>query len=574
MAAPDLPLLVGMLGILKAGRGFVPLDPGLPAERLERMIADCGLTVLVTDRTSLDRCPAVAHVVCPDDLDRALEPLSPATAGTGDGTAYVIFTSGSTGVPKGVPITHENLVPLLLWSREVFDFGEHTRVLQSLSYAFDFGVFEILTTLLFGGTLVLRGEAERSDIEGYLREVRSHGINTLHTTPSFFRAVAAAAGERLPLQVLHLGGEALGEGLVAEAFAVTGPECRLFNGYGPTEAAVNCTLYEVGRAADWRPRGLVSIPIGHPSAENRLYVLDRRLQPAPAGVAGELLVGGPALSRGYLGRPDLTAARFLPDPFGEPGGRLYRTGDLVRFHPDGAIEFLGRFDHQVKIRGYRIELEEIEAALSTLEGVREAVVVVREGSLVAYVAGDAAAETLRQSLRDRLPDYMVPAVFVTLAALPLTSNGKVDRKALPAPDRTAGADWVAPRTPLEKLLAGLWEELLGRERVGARDDFFELGGHSLLATRMLARVRAALGVSLPVRRVFEAPTIEALAADLERSGGVGRRSHHPATAAPAGRGGLPPLLLPGAPLVPRPSGAGHGHFQYTQPGGAHRRSSM
>ncbi len=542
MVEPDHGLLVGMLGILKAGKGFVPLDRESPAERLERMVADSGLAILATDRRNLARAEeiarrsAVVHVICLDDLDDDepdREPLTAAGA-AGEGTAYVIFTSGSTGVPKGVPITHENLVPLLLWSREMFGFGEHTRVLQSLSYTFDFGVFEILTTVLFGGTLVLRGGAERSDVEDYLQDFRRHAINTLHTTPSFFRALARAAadaGERLDsLEVLHLGGEALGERLVEEAFAVTGEGCRLFNGYGPTEATVNCALFEVGRAADWRPRGLASVPIGHPSAANRLYVLDRRMQPVPVGSPGELFVGGVGLSRGYLNRPDLTAARFVPDPFEGSGGRLYRTGDLVRFQGDGAIEFLGRVDNQVKVRGYRIELEEIEAALATHPEVGSCAVVAwrpagGEARLVAYLAArhprlpDTAE--LRSFLGRTLPPYMVPAAFIILPELPLSSSGKVDRRALPAPaDAQPAVPYAAPRTPLEAALAGIWSRHLGVERVGIHDDFFELGGHSLLGTRIIAQIRKELGVEVALRTFFESPTVAELAAAVEGAGRV------------------------------------------------------
>jgi amino acid adenylation domain-containing protein len=536
MAAPDHPLLVGMLGILKAGKGFVPLDPDLPAGRLERMAADCGLAVLAADRRHLARaeevarlCPAVEHVICLDGEEAAREPPA-AVEGAGEGIAYVIFTSGSTGVPKGVPVTHQNLVPLLLWSREVFGFGEHTRVLQSLSYAFDFGVFEILTTLLFGGTLVLRGGAERGDIEGFLEQVRRHRINTLHTTPSFFRAVAisaAAAGERLDqLEVLHLGGEVLSEGLAAEAFVLGGAQCRLFNGYGPTEASVNCALYELGLAAEWRPRGTASVPIGRPSAANRLHALDRWMQPMPVGGPGELFVGGPGLSRGYLGRPDLTAARFVPSPFGKPGGRLYRTGDLVRFHGDGALEFLGRADNQVKIRGYRIELEEIEAALAAHPEVGACAVVawsppVGEARLVAYVAArrpEARLDTaeLRRLLGRTLPGYMVPTAFSILPELPLSTSGKVDRRALPPPSEAPPAvSYVAPRTPLEEALAGIWGRSLGVEKVGIHDDFFELGGHSLLGTRIIAQIRKELGVEVALRTLFESATIAGFAAAVE-----------------------------------------------------------
>jgi amino acid adenylation domain-containing protein len=552
MVEPDRPLLVGILGILKAGKGFVPLDPESPAERLERMVADSGLAILATDRRHLARAEevarrsAAARVICLDGDEPDLEPLT-AAGGAGDGTAYVIFTSGSTGVPKGVPITHENLMPLLLWSREIFGFGEHTRTLQSLSYAFDFGVFEILTTLLFGGTLVLRGGAERSDVDGYLQRLRRHAINTVHTTPSFFRAVAAAAvaaGERLDgLEVLHLGGEALGEGLVEEAFAVVGERCRLFNGYGPTEAAVNCALFEVSRAADWRPRGLASIPIGRPSATHRLYVLDRWMQPVPVGMPGELFVGGMCLSRGYLNRPDLTAARFVPDPFHDrtdptdwtdrsdaSGGRLYRTGDLVRFHRDGALEFLGRVDNQVKVRGYRIELEEVEAALAAHPAVGSCAVIAwrpegGEARLVAYVAArrqPVEAAELRRFLGRTLPPYMVPASFTFLPELPLNASGKVDRRALPPPAEapTDSRPYVAPRTPLEAALAAIWSRQLGVEKVGIHDDFFELGGHSLLGTRVVAQIRKELGVEVALRALFESATIAGLAAAVEGAGRV------------------------------------------------------
>jgi amino acid adenylation domain-containing protein len=577
---PSLDLVIGLIAVLKSGGAYVPLDSNQPRERLDWMLQDSSVAVVATRMRLAGEFAGYAGALVRLDEDwgeidrQSEEPLC--RGPEPDNLAYVIYTSGSTGVPKGVPITHENLVPLLLWSREVFGFGAHTRALQSLSSAFDFGVFEVLTTVLWGGTLFLRRGDERSDVELYRQEIRRYAINTVHVIPSFFHAVAAtavAARERLStIEVIHLGGEALSKGLVEEAFSVAGEGCRLFNGYGPTEAAINCALFELGRAADQGLHGPGPVPIGRPSAASRLHVLDRWAQPVPVGVPGELLVGGVGLSRGYLGRPGQTAARFIPDPFGDPGGRLYRTGDLVRFRTEGVLEFLGRIDHQVKIRGFRIELGEIEAALTTLPGVREAVVVAREAvrspgdrQLVGYLTGDVIAEALLPALRKRLPDHMIPAAFVTLAELPLTSSGKVDRKALPPPEwQSAEESHMAPRTPVEEVLAGIWAELLGLERVGAADDFFALGGHSLLATRVMSRLRTAFRVEMPLRDLFEAPKLADFANRVEVALRAGAAPAAPPLI-PGPREGPPPLsfaqqrlwfidqLEPGSPLYNMPA---------------------
>jgi amino acid adenylation domain-containing protein len=528
-------LIVTLFAILEAGGAFVPLDPAHPVERLAFMLQDSGTRVLVAQEVPEGlEIGGVVVLGTKDQNDkekeallsfrslqsfRSFDSLSP------DHLAYVIYTSGSTGLPKGVVITHANLVPLFLWSQKAFGFGTHTRVLQTLSYTFDFGVFEIFTTLLAGGTLFLRGEADRSDVERYLHELRLHGINTLHATPSFFHAVAAAAladGERLPaLEVLHLGGEALTAGVVEEVFAVTGAGRHLFNGYGPTEAAIHCSLFAVSQAAD----RLAPVPIGRPSVASRLHVLDRRMQPVPAGAHGELLVGGVGLARGYLGRPGLTAERFVPDPFGGSGGRLYRTGDRVRWLAGGNLEFLGRFDGQIKLRGFRIETGEIEAAAAAFPGIEQAVVLLREDPpgprLVMYLVSKETRDTaaVRAFLRGRLPEPMIPAAFVWLDALPLTVNGKLDRRALvaleaPAESRSGDRASALPRTPIEEGLAGIWREVLG-VAAGRDDDFFELGGHSLLATQVASRVRESFGVELPLRDFFAAPRLSDLAAHVE-----------------------------------------------------------
>src|SRR6185369_9186906 len=370
LADADPLVLAGMLGILQAGAGFVPLDPRLPDERLGWMVQDAGCEVLVTQRRHLERAAGLGlrHSLCLEDE----APSGPLRTESEPGSlAYIVYTSGSTGRPKGVQISHENLVPMLRWGIDYLGLNASSRVLQSLNFSFDFGIFEHLTTLLAGGTLVFPGEAA-GDPLAFAREIVRQEIDTLHTTPAFARELAAAGVALDGLRILHLGGEALSYDLVAQ-LREAAPRAVLYNGYGPTEATVNSSIFRVEGDSPWS-----TIPIGRPSADNALYILDRAGRPVPFGFRGDLYVGGIGVARGYLNRPDLTAERFVPDAFGPaPGSRLYRTGDLVRYLPSGDIEFLGRLDHQVKIRGFRIELGEIEAALRALPGVREAVVVAR-----------------------------------------------------------------------------------------------------------------------------------------------------------------------------------------------------
>ncbi|HEY2739762.1 MAG TPA: amino acid adenylation domain-containing protein, partial [Thermoanaerobaculia bacterium] len=486
LADADPLVLAGMLGILRAGAGFVPLDPRLPDERLAWALQDAGCAVLVTQRRHLDRAKklGIEQVLCLEDATPGGSHSAIRAEVDPRSLAYVVYTSGSTGRPKGVQISHESLVPILLWGIETLGLGASSRVLQSLSFSFDFGIFEHLTTLLAGGTLFFPGEAA-GDPLAFAREIVREGIDTLHTTPAFAREMAAAGVALNNLEILHLGGEALSRDTVA-LLQQAAPRAVLYNGYGPTEATVNSSIFRIGTAADSPWPTVPIVPIGRPSADNALYILDPTGRPVPFGVRGDLHVGGIGVARGYLNRPDLTAERFVPDPFGSAaGGRLYRTGDLVRYLAGGDVEFLGRLDHQVKIRGFRIELGEIEAALRALPGVRDAVAVARDSRLVAYIVGDAVPDALRKALREQLPEHMVPSAFVTLEALPLTSTGKVDRKALPAPEwQSPQEGYLAPRTPVEEVLAGIWAEVLGLDRVGVADQFFTLGGHSLLATQV------------------------------------------------------------------------------------------
>ncbi|HSS50710.1 MAG TPA: amino acid adenylation domain-containing protein, partial [Thermoanaerobaculia bacterium] len=552
-AERSLAMVVGLAGILKAGAAYVSLDPELPRERLDFLLGDTGIDVVLTLEALRDRLPDDRRIVVLNGgegspLERE-DGRAPESGSFPESLAYVSYTSGSTGTPKGVAVPHRAVVRLVRDTDYLELAGEQV-FLQLAPIAFDASTFEIWGPLLNGGRLVLMPPGTPS-LEEIGTILQRHGVTTLFMTTGLFHQMVDHGLAWLGgVRQLLTGGDVMSVPHMRRALAAL-PRTRLLHAYGPTE---NTTFTTVG--APGAPEELgASVPIGRPIANTTVHVLDGELRPAAPGVWGELCTGGDGLAWGYLGRPDLTAGRFVPDPVGAvPGARLYRTGDVVRFLADGRIEFRGRVDRQVKLRGFRVELGEVEAALAAVRGVLEAVVVVREDmpggrGLAAWVVAregvELTAATLRAELRLRLPDYMIPGRFAALAALPLTPNGKVDRQALarqPLPGEAETAAPALPRTPFEELLAPIWAEVLGLERVGLHDDFFELGGHSLLATQVVSRVRGLLGVDLPLRELFEQPTVAGLAravqAALETEGGRGEPG--PGLAARP-RGAHPPL---------------------------------
>ncbi|HEV2145827.1 MAG TPA: amino acid adenylation domain-containing protein [Longimicrobiaceae bacterium] len=536
----SLEMVVAILGVLKAGGAYVPLDPSYPAERLAYLLEDSAVAVLVTRERHLGTLPPHrARVLSldgplPDEGDAA--PGVPVSA---DNLAYVIYTSGSTGRPKGAQITHAHVLRLFAATERWYGFGSGDVWALFHSYAFDFSVWEIWGALLYGGRLVVVPFLTSRSPDAFRELLASERVTVLNQTPSAFRQLIAADREAdrndLSLRLVVFGGEALEPAMLAPWMEKHGCERpRLVNMYGITETTVHVTYRPLTR--EDVERGSAS-PIGVPIPDLRVYVLDRSGNPVPAGVPGELFVGGAGVARGYLERPELTADRFVPDPFGGvAGARMYRSGDRVRWCGDAELEYLGRLDEQVKIRGFRIELGEIEAALFAHPGVREALVLARDNGsgerrLVAFVVpaaeGVSTAE-LRGWLRERLPEYMVPAGVTALEAFPLTPNGKLDRRALPSAEAGAPTGgYAAPRTPTEEVVAGIWADVLRIERVGVEASFFQLGGHSLLATRVVARVRSALGVELPLRTLFEAPTVARVAAEVDalRRAGLATQAH-------------------------------------------------
>ncbi len=509
----SIDMVVGMLGILKAGGAYVPLDPAYPEGRLKLILEDAEAPVLLTQQRLLESIPAhTSRLLCLDADWATIEAEradAPSRSATSLDVAYLIYTSGSTGRPKGVMIEHRNFVAFSTWARSAFDASDLAGMLASTSICFDLSTFEIFVPLCWGGTVVLA----QNVLE--LPSLPAAGlVKLINTVPSAMAALLDAGGIPRTVRTVNLAGEALMGPLVERIYQLGHIE-QVFNLYGPSETTTYSTYgcVEAGSAPT----------IGRPIANTQVFVLGQGMQPVPIGVPGELYIGGAGVARGYLNRPELTDERFLPSPLSdEAGARLYKTGDLARFRPDGELEYLGRLDHQVKIRGFRIELGEIESALSQHPGVRDAVVSVREDipgdkRLIAYVVPNVAMalETgeLRSHLKRKLPEHMIPSAFVMLASMPLTPNGKVDRKSLPAPDGAqsrANEERVPPRDSDEATLAAIWCEALEVERVGVHDSFFELGGHSLLLYRVLSRIRAAFRVDIPVHVVFHAPTIAEL----------------------------------------------------------------
>ncbi|SDT70192.1 non-ribosomal peptide synthetase [Actinoplanes derwentensis] len=512
--------VVAPLAILKAGGAYVPLDPDYPAERLSFMLDDTAAPIVVTDSALADRLSGGERSLVRLDTDRdAVAAHSPVNPGPGAGAtdlAYVLYTSGSTGMPKGVRITHRNLVNLLVAVDGNYSIARGEALLSVTATTFDISAVELLLPLLSHATVVIAEVAQVTSPGGLGELVERHGVRHVQGTPSLWRLILDAAPDALRGVRVYAAGEALpvdlAERLAARSAGVT-------NLYGPTETTIYSTMTAL---LGGRPAGS-SVPIGRPIANTVTYVVDRHGRPVPVGVAGELLIGGEGVSPGYLNRPELTAERFVDSMVaGGPAVRVYRTGDLVRWLPNGDLDFLGRTDHQVKLRGFRIELGEIEAVLAAHDSVGSCAVLVREDvpgerRLVAYTTAALSGSELRAFVRQRLPEYMVPEVFVLLTDMPLTTSGKVDRRALPAPEQgrpDTGSAFVAPRDELEEAVAEVWAQVLGIERIGAHDDFFELGGQSVKAIQVINRLGALTGLALSLNALFTTPTVATLTARI------------------------------------------------------------
>ncbi|QJC89940.1 nonribosomal peptide synthetase DhbF [Bacillus inaquosorum] len=523
LALPRSPEMVAsMLAVLKTGAAYLPLDPEFPADRISYMLEDANPSCIITTEEIAARLPddlAVPQLV----LDQAVtqevvkrySPDNPNVSVSLAHPAYIIYTSGSTGRPKGVVVTLKSLSNFLLSMQEVFSLGEEDRLLAVTTVSFDISALELYLPLISGAQIVIAQKETIREPQALAQMIEYFDINIMQATPTLWHALVTNEPEKLRGLRVLVGGEALPSGLLQALHEL---HCPVTNLYGPTETTI-------WSAAAFLEEGLKGVPpIGKPIWNTQVYVLDNGLQPVPPGVVGELYIAGTGLARGYFRRPDLTAERFVADPYGPPGARMYRTGDQARWRADGSLDYIGRADHQIKIRGFRIELGEIDAVLAKHPDIEQAAVVVREDQpgdkrLVAYVVAASAIDTaeLRRYVGASLPDYMVPAAFVEMDELPLTPNGKLDRKALPAPDLSTSVSDRGPRTPQEEILCDLFAEVLGLARVGIDDSFFELGGHSLLAARLMSRIREVMGAELGIAKLFDEPTVAGLAAHLDQA---------------------------------------------------------
>ncbi|MER0215500.1 MAG: amino acid adenylation domain-containing protein, partial [Nitrosomonas sp.] len=516
-AERSIDMVVALLAVLKAGGAYVPLDPDYPAERLQHMIADSGIELLLTQSHVREKIPCAEH--CPvlelDALNVADYPNdNPDVTLHPEHLAYIIYTSGSTGKPKGAMNRHGALHNRLVWMQEAFPIGASDTVLQKTPFSFDVSVWEFFWPLMYGARLVISNPGDHRDAGRLIELIRQHHVTLLHFVPSMLRAFMAdaQAATCTNLKYIICSGEALQSEMQQAVFDRL-PTVKLHNLYGPTEAAIDVMHWAC------RPESSSNIPIGRPISATQTYILDSDLNPVPLSVAGELYLGGAGLARGYLSRPGLTAECFVAAPFGHQGERLYRTGDLVRWRRDGQIEYLGRLDHQVKIRGFRVELGEIEARLLQQPEIREAVVSMyatgQDARLVAYISLHAGKTVdvvlLNEALCKTLPDYMLPSAVVILDRLPLNANGKIDRNHLTKPEFVNVDDYEPPQDETEQLLAGIWQEVLGIGRVGRNDHFFRLGGHSLMILQVQQRLKSKHPVSLPLRLFFESPVLKDIA---------------------------------------------------------------
>ena len=510
----SIDMVLAMVGILKAGGAYVPIDPAYPADRFRFMAEDSDIGVLLTQRRLVQRIPELkAHVVCLDrDWDEIAQQNNQSfqTKVFPENLAYVIYTSGSTGQPKAAAVSHCSMIRLLRDTNYIQLQGDEV-VAQTVNMSFDPSTFEIWGALLNGCRLVIIGNDVLLDVERFAAEIIDKGVQVMFLATALFNEVGRLKPAMFnSVKHLLIGGEAVYPVTVAAVLEQGGPE-RLVNAYGPAECTTFTSWYHIKEIA----RDAQSVPIGQPVANTQLYVVDRNMNLEPMGIMGQLYIGGEGLARGYWRRPELTAERYLPDPYGAPGGRLYISGDLARWMEDGNLEFFGRKDSQIKIRGFRVELGEIEVALFQHAKVRNCAVLMKTGSsgkqLVAYVSGEANADELKNYLKAKLPEYMVPSVYVMLPELPISTNGKVDRRALPEVEDRAPQDIQqnAPETmnAVEELLADIWKDVLGVAHVSMHSNFYDLGGHSLLALRVVSRINDYFQAGLSVRTLLEFPVL-------------------------------------------------------------------